>query len=108
MFADVITTWPRHRVIGLRGIKRFRLMLNADRKNAMQVAVFRDGAVYFGTNKIRVDELSSQIADRLKDRSVERKVYVRADGRARYETVGRVLDQIRSTGIEEVAFLAED
>jgi biopolymer transport protein ExbD len=38
---------------------------------------------------------------------VERKVYIRADGRAWYGTVKEVLDGVRAAGVEKVGFLLE-
>jgi biopolymer transport protein ExbD len=79
-------------------------MPRSQREDAKFVTVMRDGSVYFGVDKIATYDLASRILDRLKDRSVERRVYIRADGRARYRTVKEVLDGVRSAGIERVAF----
>jgi biopolymer transport protein ExbD len=47
------------------------------------------------------------IADRVKDKSIERKIYIRADARARWGTVKVVLDGVRAAGILRVAFLVD-
>ncbi len=72
----------------------------------MKVTILRDGQVYFGSNRVNVTNLAVKIHDRLKDREVERKVYIVADERARWGTVKQVLDAVRSAGIIRVAFLA--
>ena len=81
------------------------LMFGANREDAMVIAVMRDGKVFLGNEHIRSDQLSSKVLNRLKDRGLERKVYIRADGRAWYGTVKQVLDGVRSAGIERIAFL---
>jgi biopolymer transport protein ExbD/biopolymer transport protein TolR len=82
-------------------------MPGALRDDAMKVSILRDGQVYFCNERVWSDDLGRRIQDRLKDRSVERKVYITADARARYGTVKAVLDGVRSAGILRVAFLAD-
>jgi biopolymer transport protein ExbD len=57
-------------------------MRGADREDAIKVWITRDGKVYFGTDQTNVADLTAKIQDHLKDREVERKVYVVADMRA--------------------------
>lgn len=66
-------------------------MPGANREDAMLVTVTRDGKVYFGTDRVNLINLPAKIQDKLKDRDVERKVYVKADMRARWGTVKLVL-----------------
>jgi biopolymer transport protein TolR len=81
-------------------------MPGALREDVMQVSVTRDGKVYFGTDQIGSEiELSNKIRDRLRDRGVERKVYISADLRARWGAVKQAADAVRSAGILRVAFL---
>ncbi len=80
-------------------------MPGALREDAMKVAIFRDGSVYFGTDRVDVANLQQKIVERLKDRDVERKVYIRADKRTRWCVVKSALDCVRSAGILRVAFI---
>lgn len=82
-------------------------MPGALRENVMLVTVMRDGSVYFGSERVLPTALTSKILDRLEDRGVERKVYVRADGRAWYRTVKDVLNGVRGAGIEKIGFLLD-
>ncbi len=82
-------------------------MPGALRDDVMLVTVMRDGSVYLGFERVLPTELTSKILDRLRDRGVERKVYVRADGRARYATVKDVLDGVRGGGIGKIGFLLD-
>lgn len=78
----------------------------AVREDAMTVTVTRDGKLFFGIDRVIPGTLSARIVERLKDRSVERKVYIVADAGARWGSVKPVLDGVRSAGIMRVAFLA--
>lgn len=80
-------------------------MSSANREDAMTVNVTRDGKIYFDTKQVRPADLPQKIADRLRDRSVERKVYIKADMRARWGAVKLALDAVRAAGILRVAFL---
>ena len=82
-------------------------MPSANREDAMIVSVTRDGKVYFGVEQVRADALSQKITERLKDHSVERKVYIKADMRARWGAVKPVLDSVRAAGLMRVAFLVD-
>lgn len=79
----------------------------ADREDAMLVNVTRDGKVYFGPDQVSPSDLPQKITDRLKDRTVERKVYIKADMRARWGVVKPVLDSVRAAGLMRVAFLVD-
>jgi biopolymer transport protein ExbD len=107
LFADWLT--PTHHGIGadLPKVSHSIPMPRSQRENAMLVTVMRDGSIYFGVDKIGSYQLQSKILDRLKDRSVERKVYIRADARVFYRNVKEVLDGVRSAGIEQIAFFAD-
>ena len=79
----------------------------ADREDAIKVSFTRDGKLYLGTEQVWLPDLPAKIQDRLKDREVERKVYIVADMRARWGGVKLALDGVRSAGIIRVAILAD-
>ena len=81
-------------------------MLRAVREDAQIVSVRRDGRIFYGNTVIAVDELPDRIRESIKN-GADRKVYVRADARARYGDIQRVLDEISKTGIRDVCFFAE-
>jgi len=83
-------------------------MRGADREDAMIVNITRDGKVYFAVDQVNPADLPQKIADRLKDHDVERKVYIKADMRARWGAVKPVLDAVRSAGLMRVAFLVDE
>lgn len=81
-------------------------MMGASREDALIVAITRDGQVWFGTDRIAPENLPAAIHERV-SRGAERKVYIRADMRARYRGVSQVLGNVRAAGIENVAFLVD-
>lgn len=80
-------------------------MPGANREDAIIISITRDGKVYFGAEQVNATDLPQRIADRLKDQSVERKAYIKADMRARWGGVKPVLDAVHTAGILRVAFL---
>jgi biopolymer transport protein TolR len=109
MYADAIASMSCHCVtVDIPRVFHAIPMPRANREDALLVAVFRDGSVYFGTDKVRSEGLSSKISERLRDRSVERKIYIKADAHARLGMVKGVLDAVQSTGIEKVGFLVDE
>jgi biopolymer transport protein TolR len=81
-------------------------LLHADREDALTVAILRDGQVFFRTDRVNVEELPRRIREGL-SQGAERKVYIRADARAKYAWVEEVLDAMRVSGIEDVGFLVD-
>jgi biopolymer transport protein TolR len=81
-------------------------MPDADKEDAMIVAITRDGTVYFGTEKTPADQLANKVKDKLANRT-DKRVFIRADARARYGNVTDVVDNVRSAGVDQVGLLTE-
>ena len=81
-------------------------MQDADKEDALIVAVVRDGRVYFGNDPISPDQLTNKIKDRIVNR-VDKRVYVRADARAKYKWVVEVVDNVRSAGVDDLGLLTD-
>ena len=108
LIAGTMSYNPHHGVsIEVPRILRPVSMPGALRDDVMQISITRDGKVFFGSDQIVPDYMTGKIQARLADLDVERKVYIRADARARYGTVKIVLDGVRSAGILQVAFLVD-
>ena len=83
-------------------------MPGGNREDAMTITIFRDGQVYFRSDRVSdLSELPTKIKAYLKDPDVEHKVYIKADARARWGTVKLVLQGVHDAGIARVAFLAD-
>ncbi len=81
-------------------------MPDADKEDALIVAVMRDGKIYFGSDQIVADQLTQKIKDRIANRT-DKRVYIRADARAKYGSVVEVVDNVRSAGVDDLGLLTE-
>jgi biopolymer transport protein ExbD/biopolymer transport protein TolR len=81
-------------------------MPDADKEDALIVAVMRDGKLFFGNDRIEADQLTQKVKDRLANR-VDKRVYVRADARAKYGSVVEVVDNVRAAGVDDLGLLTD-
>jgi biopolymer transport protein TolR len=81
-------------------------MPDADKDDAIVVAVTRDGSVYLGQNRVDPSQLGSMVRDKLQDRT-DKTIYVRADARAQYKGVEDAIDDVRTAGVEEIGLLTQ-
>jgi biopolymer transport protein ExbD/biopolymer transport protein TolR len=82
-------------------------MQDADKEDALIVAVKRDGQVYFGSDQVAPDALTQKIKDKLATRTTNKTVFLRADARARYKAVAEVVDDVRAAGVDALGLLTE-
>jgi biopolymer transport protein ExbD/biopolymer transport protein TolR len=82
-------------------------MQNADKDDAVLIAVARDGRTYLGTDQMAPDALPQKVKDLLTNK-LDKTVYVRADSRARYERVVEVVDNLRAAGVDQLGLLTEE
>jgi biopolymer transport protein ExbD len=81
-------------------------MPDADKEDALVVAVMRTGDVFFGNDKIAPDQLTGKVKDRIANRS-DKRVYIRADARAKFGRVVEVVDNIRAAGVDQLGLLTD-
>jgi biopolymer transport protein TolR len=81
-------------------------MPDADKEDAIVVAITRDGGVFLGQNKTSVSELGTQVREKLADKP-GKTIYVRADARAQYRAVEDAIDAVRTAGVEDVGLLTQ-
>jgi biopolymer transport protein ExbD/biopolymer transport protein TolR len=81
-------------------------MPDADKEDALIVAIMRNGDVFFGNDRITPDQLTNKIKDRIANR-VDKRVYVRADQRAKYKSVVEVVDNVRAAGVDDLGLLTD-
>jgi biopolymer transport protein ExbD/biopolymer transport protein TolR len=81
-------------------------MSDADKDDAVLVAVTKDGKVWLGTTPIAVDMLPPKVKDLLTTR-LDKTCYIKSDMRARYERVVEVIDNLRAAGVDQVGLLTE-
>ncbi|MGA2535000.1 MAG: biopolymer transporter ExbD [Terracidiphilus sp.] len=81
-------------------------MPDADKEDAIVVAITRDGGVFLGQNKVALSELGGQVRDKLADKP-GKTIYVRADARAQFKAVEDAIDAVRTAGVDDVGLLTQ-
>jgi biopolymer transport protein ExbD len=83
-------------------------MQEADKEDAILIAITRDGKVYLspGNMMVQIDQLPPKVKDLQQNRS-DKTVYIRADARARFSSVTDVIDALRSDGVDTVGLITE-
>jgi biopolymer transport protein TolR len=82
------------------------VMENANKEDAIVVAVTRDGRTFLGGDQVTLDDLGSKISAKLESKT-DKEVYMRADSRANYGKVMDAVDGIRSAGVNQLGLLTE-
>ena len=82
------------------------VMENANKEDAVVVAVTRDGRTFLGGDQVTLDDLGSKISAKLEN-NTDKEVYMRADSRANYGKVMDAVDGIRSAGVNQLGLLSE-
>lgn len=83
-----------------------RQMPDADREDAVVIAITRDGRTYIGSTVISRDQITEKVRDRISGR-LDKTVYVRSDSRAKYGDVVEVVDNVRAAGVDQLGLLTE-
>ena len=82
-------------------------MEDADKEDAILIAVTRDGHIFFDTQQVdAASKLTGLVQEKLENKA-DKRVYIKADYRARYGTVVEVVDNIRSAGVDQVGLLTD-
>jgi biopolymer transport protein TolR len=81
-------------------------MPDADKEDALLVAINREGKVFFGTDPIAVDQLTQKVKDRLSAKT-DKRVFIKADARAHFGWVVEVVDNVRAAGVDQLGLLTE-
>ena len=105
----VITPMLQHDVsVDLAQVNNPTQMKDADKEDALVVAVTRAGEVYLGKDLVKDPTLlTNQIKDRIARPGADHTVYLRADARAKYKSVVDVVDDVRAAGVDDLGLLTE-
>ena len=84
-------------------------MQEADKEDAIIVAITRDGTTFLspGNVKSSIDALPDKVKDLQTSRS-DKTVYLKADARAKFETVETVIDTLRTAQVDNLGLLTEE
>ena len=103
----VITPMLQNKVaVDMAKVENPTPMPDADKEDAIVVAITRDGGVFLGQNKVAPSELGAKVRDRLAD-TPGKEIFIRADARAQYRAVEDAIDAVRTAGVDEVGLLTQ-
>jgi biopolymer transport protein TolR len=77
---------------------------NADKQDALVVALTADGSVYLGGNRLSAPALADRLRSTLSTRN-EKTLYIKADARVPYARLVEVIDAVWKSGIEGLTLL---
>jgi biopolymer transport protein ExbD len=83
-----------------------RQMPDADKEDAVVLAVTRDGKVYLGSSAIPLGEVTATVRDRISTK-LDKTVYLKSDARSKYGDVVAVVDNVRAAGVDALGLLTE-
>ena len=83
-----------------------RSMPDADREDAVVVAVTRDGKIFLGSDATQLGDLVTKVQELIANR-VDKTVYIKSDARTKYERVVTVVDEVRSAGVDQLGLLTD-
>jgi biopolymer transport protein ExbD len=90
--------------VDLAKTKNPREMREADRDDAVVVAVTRDAKIWLNADQTTKEQLGPRIQDVLASK-VDKTVYIKSDRRAKYGDVVDVVDTVRAAGVDTLGLL---
>jgi biopolymer transport protein ExbD/biopolymer transport protein TolR len=104
----VITPMLQNKVqIDMAQVNNPTAMPDADKDDAIVVAITRDGAVFLGQNKVATSELGPQVREKMDKNPASKTIFIRADARAQFRAVEDAIDAVRSVGVDDVGLLTQ-
>lgn len=79
---------------------------SADKEDALVVTITHDGSMYLRTDPISPSDLAKQVQDDLVGQKTK-VLYIKADARTSYASVVKVLDAVRTAGVEGLTLLTD-
>ena len=108
----VITPMLNNKVnVNLPVVTAATIMDNANKEDAITVAVTRDGRVFLGGDMVALSDLGQKVADleaKKTDPAADKAVYMRADERANYGKVMDTIDALRTGGVSQLNMLTDN
>jgi biopolymer transport protein TolR len=107
----VITPMLNNKVqLDLPKVSAATVMENANKEDAIVVAVTRDGKTFLGGDQVSLADLGSRVGEKItakKDPTADKTVYLRADNRANYGKVMDTIDAVRTAGVSQLGLITE-
>jgi biopolymer transport protein ExbD/biopolymer transport protein TolR len=106
IFMVVTPMLPKGLSVELAKVNNPSDMPDADKDDAVIVGISEGGDVYLGSTKSDVSQIADQVRDRISNK-LDKTVFVKSDGRAKYGDVVKVVDEIRSAGVDNVGLITD-
>jgi biopolymer transport protein TolR len=107
----VITPMLNNKVnVDLPTVSASTTMENANKEDAITVAVTRDNKTFLGGDQVNLGDLGTKVSDleaKKTNPTDDKSVYLRADQRANYGKVMDTIDAIRTAGVSELNLLTD-
>jgi biopolymer transport protein TolR len=79
---------------------------DADKDDAVIVAISASGDIFLRHNKVDISQVTRGVRDLISDKA-DKTVFIKSDGRAKYGDVVKVVDEIRSAGVDNIGLLTD-
>lgn len=83
-----------------------RPMPSAEKTDAVEVAVTRDGKTFLNSAPVQMGDITSKVKDLISTK-LDKTVFIKSDARAKYGDVVEVIDNVRAAGVEQLGLLTE-
>ncbi len=107
----VVTPMLNNKVnVNLPVVTAATIMDNANKENAINVAVTRDGHYFVGGDRVDLDQLGAKVGAmeaKKTNPGDDKSVYFRADTRANYGNVMDAIDALRTGGVSQLNLLTD-
>ncbi len=84
-----------------------RPMPSAEKTDAVEVAVTRDGKVFLNAQAVQLGDITAKVKDLIATK-LDKTVFIKSDARAKYGDVVAVIDNVRAAGVEQLGLLTEE
>jgi biopolymer transport protein ExbD/biopolymer transport protein TolR len=106
IFMVITPMLQKGRSVDMARATNTRDMQDADKEDAVVLAISRDGKIYLGADLEQPDQITTLVKDRLADK-LDKTVYVKSDRAAKYGVVVSVVDNVRAAGVDSLGLLTE-
>ena len=84
-----------------------RKMPEAEKTDAVEVAITRDGKFFLNAQPVALDDITKQVEDLMQNK-LNKVVFIKSDARAKYGDVVAAVDNVRNAGIEQLGLITEE
>jgi biopolymer transport protein ExbD len=103
----VITPMLQHgQSVDLAMTHNARQMPDAEKTDAVVLAVTRDGKVFLNSGPVQMGDITTKVKDLIANK-LDKTVFIKSDARAKYGDVVSVVDAVRAADVENLGLLTQ-